>query len=167
MGPAPPSAALYPSWGARYAVGRPPPPQGGGGGRAGGPSPRKLGRARAVVDPHLVSSICTPALLPPPPPAARAGRCPPPPPKATWSSESQAEAQSQASTAGTSPIIRCESLVFVVVPRGCRRPPAVGSTVHPGARSDWASRVLLGGPEGLLVRHGRGVRGEVRRRSGG
>ena len=76
VGPAAPSAALYPSWGARRAVGCPPPPRGGGGG--GGPSPGEPGRARAVVDPHLVSSICTPAV---PPPAARAGRCTPPPPR--------------------------------------------------------------------------------------
>ena len=39
--------------------------------------------------------------------------------------------------------------------------------MHPGARSDCASRVLLGGPVGLPVREGRAVRGEVRRRLGG
>ena len=91
----------------------------------------------------------------------------PPTPPVARSSKAEAEAQSHASRVGSSPVIRCESLVFVVVSRGRRRPPAAGLTVHTGARSDWASRVLVGGPDGLPVTEERALRGEVRRHSEG
>ena len=154
----PPRCPLLLPWGGRGALlGRP----GEGGGGAGGLPPHD----RVAPVPRRPRSP-RPLSAPPPspcPPAARAGCCPP----CRWVLGGSGRGTVACSRAGTRRIIRCEWHDFVVVLLGRRRPTAGGWTVHPGARSDWASHVLLGSPEGLLVREGRVALGQVRRHPGG
>ena len=148
------AAGLAAPWPAPAALPPPSPrlcPGGGGGGgaqpdrpgegRGGGWRPPALrpGRALGAAVPYSASPIRTPA--PVLPPVARAGRCPHVAgPQRHWQWHRQAAKRAQVVAFASCRMLSAAPCLGAAVRPWRRR------TAFPGARSDWASRVLLGRP---------------------